>query len=203
MNPYEVLDVATSTTKDAIKRAYRKASQKAHPDKGGSSEKMSQVNQAYALLTDQSRRDKFDRTGDDSQDLNSPEAHACALISKIALAWAQNGPDCDLLDGIRMMLSKELDQQASERKKASDALKRMQRTIKKISKRKNLERDPICAVFNQQIPLCQAQIDACNKMIEMIKLAQTILVDYVLKKDEPEYQSPLVSPSSFLNYNGF
>lgn len=193
MNPYEILDVAKAATKDAIKRAYRRKSQKVHPDRGGSAEEMTKVNQAYKLLTDDSRRERYDRTGEAEQELNSPEHQACALISNIAIAWAQNGPECDLLEGLRMMLSKEMDKQVTLHKKAFDGLKRMQRVLKKLSKLRNPERNPILGVFTQQIPVAESQVEACDKIIEVITLAQEIVQEYKLAGTDAEVFNQLFS----------
>ncbi|KEI40504.1 uncharacterized protein L969DRAFT_335172 [Mixia osmundae IAM 14324] len=47
---YKVLNVSRDADKKTIKRAYRKATLKAHPDKGGSQAAMAAVNQAYEVL---------------------------------------------------------------------------------------------------------------------------------------------------------
>ena len=47
-----VLDINTGFDSDALKTAFRRASSKNHPDKGGSTEAMQKVNQAYAMLKD-------------------------------------------------------------------------------------------------------------------------------------------------------
>ena len=51
-----------------IKRAYRKGTLKAHPDKeGGSEEKMAALNEAYEVLSNPELRARFDN-GDDLND---------------------------------------------------------------------------------------------------------------------------------------
>lgn len=48
----KILGLDGELTKDIIKKAYRVASSKYHPDKGGSVEMMQAVNQAYEVLKD-------------------------------------------------------------------------------------------------------------------------------------------------------
>jgi hypothetical protein len=67
MNPYEVLGVPADAAKDVIRRAYRRMSKRAHPDGGGSPERFALVKRAHDLLTDDARRERLDRTGDDSE----------------------------------------------------------------------------------------------------------------------------------------
>ena len=54
MNPYDILQVSPDATADEIKRAYRTAVKKYHPDVsgGGHHEMIALVNQAYDLLSD-------------------------------------------------------------------------------------------------------------------------------------------------------
>jgi len=60
---YDVLGVSKSASADEIKRAYRKAAHKHHPDKGGESEKFKEVNEAYQVLGDERKRSSYDQFG--------------------------------------------------------------------------------------------------------------------------------------------
>ena len=61
---YEVLGVAKSASDDDIKRAFRKLAVKYHPDKaGGSEEKFKEINEAYEVLKDKQKRQRYDQFG--------------------------------------------------------------------------------------------------------------------------------------------
>jgi DnaJ-related protein SCJ1 len=65
-NYYKVLDVPRSASKADIKKAYRKLSKQFHPDvyKGeDANEKFSQITEAYDVLSDDNKRQKYDRFG--------------------------------------------------------------------------------------------------------------------------------------------
>lgn len=61
---YEVLGVQKSASADEIKKAFRKAAVKYHPDKeGGDEAKFKEVNEAYEVLKDQQKRQRYDQFG--------------------------------------------------------------------------------------------------------------------------------------------
>ncbi len=61
---YEVLGVAKTASADEIKKAFRKAAVKHHPDKeGGDETKFKEVNEAYEILKDQQKRQRYDQFG--------------------------------------------------------------------------------------------------------------------------------------------
>lgn len=60
---YNILGISKSASADEIKRAYRKAAHKHHPDKGGESEKFKEINEAYQVLGDVRKRASYDQFG--------------------------------------------------------------------------------------------------------------------------------------------
>ncbi|EJD00714.1 TPR-like protein [Fomitiporia mediterranea MF3/22] len=67
---YKVLGVPRDADERTIKKAYRKAAKTAHPDKGGSEDKMAAVNEAYEVLSNPELRTRFDN-GDDPNDTSN------------------------------------------------------------------------------------------------------------------------------------
>ena len=70
---YEILGLTRKASEQEIKAAYRKAARKYHPDlhakgdKAAAEEKFKEINEAYAVLSDQDKRAKYDRLGDNWQ----------------------------------------------------------------------------------------------------------------------------------------
>lgn len=61
---YEILGVKKDASDDEIKKAYRKLAHKYHPDKaGGDEKKFKEVNEAYQVLSDKTKRAQYDRFG--------------------------------------------------------------------------------------------------------------------------------------------
>lgn len=57
---YEVLGLSNNASQDEIKKSYRKLSFKHHPDRGGEKEKFQQLNEAYSVLSDETKRKQYD-----------------------------------------------------------------------------------------------------------------------------------------------
>lgn len=60
---YEVLGVKKDASADEIKKAFRKAAIAHHPDRGGDEAKFKEVNEAYEVLKDPSKRQRYDQFG--------------------------------------------------------------------------------------------------------------------------------------------
>lgn len=61
---YEVLGISKTASADEIKKAFRKLAVKYHPDKdGGDEAKFKEVNEAYEVLKDAQKRQRYDQFG--------------------------------------------------------------------------------------------------------------------------------------------
>ncbi|MDD5331567.1 MAG: molecular chaperone DnaJ [Candidatus Nanoarchaeia archaeon] len=63
---YETLGVSKGATKEEIKKAYKKLALKFHPDRNkesGAEEKFKEISEAYAVLSDDTKRSQYDQFG--------------------------------------------------------------------------------------------------------------------------------------------
>ncbi|OIW04042.1 hypothetical protein TanjilG_24153 [Lupinus angustifolius] len=63
---YDILGVSNNSSHDDLKKAYKKAAIKNHPDKGGDPEKFKELAQAYEVLSDPEKREIYDQYGEDA-----------------------------------------------------------------------------------------------------------------------------------------
>ena len=79
IDPYAVLTLTKEATQEQIKTAYRKAALKYHPDKvlpdekEGAHTKFQEVAFAYAILSDERRRKRYDTTGRTEESLDDDD----------------------------------------------------------------------------------------------------------------------------------
>ena len=64
---YEILGISKNASKDEIKRAFRKMARRYHPDvnpdEAKSGEKFKEINEAYSILSDDKKREMYDKFG--------------------------------------------------------------------------------------------------------------------------------------------
>ncbi len=60
---YEVLGVSKDASADEIKKAFRKQAIEHHPDRGGDEAKFKELNEAYEVLKDASKKQRYDQFG--------------------------------------------------------------------------------------------------------------------------------------------
>jgi molecular chaperone DnaJ len=60
---YEVLGVSKGASADEVKKAFRKKAVEHHPDRGGEEAKFKEVNEAYDVLKDDKKRQRYDQFG--------------------------------------------------------------------------------------------------------------------------------------------
>lgn len=75
LNPYEVLNVKPTASKDEIRKAYRTLARKYHPDANpnnkAAEEKFKQINDAYTILSDDVKKADYDRSARQEQQSQS------------------------------------------------------------------------------------------------------------------------------------
>jgi molecular chaperone DnaJ len=60
---YEVLGIGKTASADEIKKAFRKAAIEHHPDRGGQEAKFKEINEAYEVLKDPAKKQRYDQFG--------------------------------------------------------------------------------------------------------------------------------------------
>lgn len=180
MNLYEALGLIKGASAADIKAAFRKLAQQFHPDKeGGDKERFQEVQQAYAVLSDEEKRAHYDETGTIGVQGPTPREEAIVMLSKLANDVIDNF-DIDhtnILLRIREMLDggmKELTGIATKMEKKAEKVRRAIDRMKTV-KGKEDSMGQILAGIEKN---CTEPLKQIQKQIEILKLAMEILKDH-------------------------
>jgi molecular chaperone DnaJ len=95
-NYYETLGVDKTASKEDIKRAYRRMARKYHPDVNPNDkraeEKFKEINEAYEILSDEKKREMYDRFGTVSGSGYNPSQGAQPGPGGGTYTWSSQGP---------------------------------------------------------------------------------------------------------------
>jgi curved DNA-binding protein CbpA len=193
---YTVLGVPRDADRVAIRRAYRDKAHTAHPDAGGTPEAFAEIKLAHDILTDDIRRERYDKTGE----IGAPtiDSHRAALMEMLSGAL-----DLALLRLSRTpRLPKHLDMVQltrealrERRKELTDQRTEFERTAERS--RELLGRFSVAtgdnimeAVVTTRISLCVSQIESLSSRVRLIDEALEVLdgVTFQAEPDPAPYQ---------------
>lgn len=187
MTLYEDLGVPADSDPVSIKRAYKRKAAKAHPDReGGSTEAFQVLSRAYAVLSDDSKRKRYDETGLDTE-LPSIEA---AAQNQLAALFAQlieaNDPETTpFIEKLKQVC-------AAGQQQARQLLHGQETRIKKLSSaRKRLSRRPVAGsnflllALEQQIKTANGNLEGIKHNIALGDEMLRLLADYTYTAEPP------------------
>lgn len=144
MDLYEMLGIDKDASQDEIRKAYRKAANRDHPDKkGGDKERFQAIKHAYEILGDETSRAIYDETG--STDGEDP---AINILSSLFMSEMQkfNFKDIDYVSSVLETLQSKVRGAEGNIKKS----KMMARRIKVILKNLTLPK-PIRTIIENEL----------------------------------------------------
>lgn len=91
---YEILDIKKDSTESEVKKAYRKLALQLHPDKNGApnaDEAFKMVSRAFQILSDEGKREQYDRYGADPDSRQAPSGFGQQSYGRGGMQQAGNG----------------------------------------------------------------------------------------------------------------
>lgn len=108
-DPYEVLGGSPEDSLEELEAKYRSAAQKAHPDKGGTVERMTDVNMAWSILSDPEMKKRYDQgLGSTSTAVLRRKAQQL-LVQLLAIALRTTAAETHLIECLRQQVLKQIE----------------------------------------------------------------------------------------------
>lgn len=184
MNHYETLGVARDATPTQLKKAFRMAAHKAHPDKGGDVEAFQAIQKAYAVLSDPERRAQYDATGSD--DVFPHMEAALQLIAQNLPGIIVSGAN-DPIQALRTSVDGKEQEVNIALLNVRTWLKNARRMRDKMILKNPNSENPLLGILDSQIANNVNQETALNNLIEALKCARTILENYDWNDPQPHF----------------
>lgn len=198
MSLYEDLGVPRDASDAEIKRAYRREAQKKHPDRpGGSAEAFFSVNHAYQVLSDRSRRARYDKTEDDAGlDVQHEAKQRVIYLLFCAIDAINDLEHINLIDSIRKRVRKDEASDVSTLAKLEEKVTRRQRVLRRIRRRVSDGRpNVLAAALEHDIEAIRRNIAVGHEALATHKAVFAVL-------DEYAYDADILIPSVFLSVLG-
>ena len=199
---YAALGVARDVDTAAIRKAYRKAAKRAHPDGGGSPEKFLAVNRAMEVLTDAKRRKAYDETGTiDDKPADNEESELMGFVSALLDAVLQNLDQqgvpfetADLIQRMKQAASQRETALHQNRQAIKDGISRQRKLLKrfKLKSKKDVP-NRMETLISGRIAYLEGQTAHTQRQIDTIKRA-------VLFLDEYKFESEKMTQGSVAQY---
>ena len=183
MTHYDTLGVPKTASRDDIKRAYRRKSKAAHPDRGGDHREMVAVNRAYDTLSDPEKRSRYDQTGEDGAPGKSQDDMARDAVMQVFAAMAEQASDYDnVVDMVERMLKANLDKIKGDIATAAKRVTKLERSAKRLKCKG--ERNFLGLLLADQIVKGKAGIENAQTGVAVIERAREMLSDFTWKTDD-------------------
>lgn len=186
---YETLGVPKDAAADAIKRAYRKRTSRAHPDRaGGNAEEMAALAAAYAVIGDPVKRLHYDRTGQDKVPDLVKMARELILGKMAALINAEQFGG-DPVAHTRLLIEADKSNHKNSLRQGKLLKQSVQKKLKRL-KFKGRGTDFLTVAITYQLGQLDAQIADVQLKIEVCEAALPMLDDYDWEADIQSQHTP-------------
>jgi curved DNA-binding protein CbpA len=179
-NLYEVLGIGSLAEASEIRAAYRKRAKTLHPDIGGSAEAFSELQGAYAILSDPQKREQYDRDGTIDNQVNNERALIIEHVAKMLdnyMAQFVNGSDSviqvDIVEAMRDQISDQIADISKAVAKMQSAAEKLEKFAERFSAKKGksilrMAAEAKAAAIRGSIPIRSRELDKLEQVLELL-----------------------------------
>jgi curved DNA-binding protein CbpA len=189
---YETLGVPPDASEETIKKAYRRARAKAHPDReGGDHSQMQLVQRAWETLSDPQKRERYDHTGEDGSGSEpSVEQRAQQVFSQMLDEWLESEQFVEPLKTFNASVARVKSKIAANLTEARKKLVQIDKRSK-VLKRKTKGQDLFSFCVEQKRRAIRTEISNWEMEEQIAEEVTKILKDYQLGIEARELEEML------------
>lgn len=189
-NLYETLGVSNEATQEEIRDAYKNKAKELHPDKGGEAQDMADVNNAYAVLRNPVKRDKYDRTGNVEE---TPfEVKFEGLVQNIFMQLVENSLNIDtsdLMGDFKEMVKEIIKGNKKSRKETEKRIGKLEKVIGRLSSNQD---DKISRVVRNNLENCKRELNVIDEQISFMEQSLEVIAYHNYNFDVPKPEEEMV-----------
>lgn len=202
---YADLGLAADASPEEIKAAHRRMVKSTHPDAGGSREAFDRVQLAHNILSDHSRRQRYDETGATSEvdPMQLARAQAMSTVAgKMNVLISDPAVDprsYDLVLGIRELITEERRTAEASIRESSMMQARLRQFERRLKRKKGLAGgDAITPMISSQIAAHSQRILAIQDAIKVLAMAAELVEEYVYETDPAQQMRTVNGPQGWV-----
>lgn len=203
MNHYTTLGVSEDATPEEIKSAWRKLCAEHHPDRGGDTETMQQINQAYECLGDADSRSRYDAGR--AAEIDALNEQAERVVANMLKKAVDDGVFNVIVIVRRQMEStiKGLEAEVAQGQQAIRTLEKKRTRVVRKSGKPNL----VEQLIDQRISKVKRDLEVGANGMAVLRQALVLVDEYedTEPKSDPAttFRTNFVPPTSAGGYGGF
>lgn len=177
---YEILGVSKDATKKEIQKAYRELSKKHHPDIGGDENLFKDIAQAYSILSNDIKRERYDKTGDVKEP--NTDARLLDILNQLftqAVYKEAHNP----LEEVQSRIQGEIYNFDERMRDCNERKKLLNKTLKRLSCKKG-EKNILKQIIELNIDLNNKEIGILKEELTFFKDIKKHLKNYTFKEDK-------------------
>jgi len=178
MNHYEALGIDKQATTEEIKKAHRKKAKMNHPDNGGTEDDFREIQLAYEVLVDETKRKRYDNNEPEPMSINDEAVYfILTILESVIIDIDEKLLYVDFVKNMKFAINEELKSAKNQMKKAGKQISLLIKLKKRISfkgKGKNL----FIIRIEKEIANLKEFVKSKSRRIKVFELAILIVEDY-------------------------